>query len=72
MFACVLVYFWLMKVTMLAKDGGSGEQGCDSFYIGEDGPEVYASAVNLLPGERIVGIDMKVILDAVDRYRSGA
>ncbi len=66
---------------MLAKDAGSGETHCPSVYIDaaglahiqgqEDGPDVYAAVSHVLPGERVVGINMQVILDAVDRYRAG-
>jgi hypothetical protein len=69
-----------MKLEMLAKDSGSGEQGCDSCYLGDDqqayvqaqeaSPEIYAAATNLLPGERIVGLAPQVILDAADRIRA--
>lgn len=47
-----------MKLGMLAKDGSSGDQGCDSCYLGDDrrayvqageaSPEVYAAAKNLI------------------------
>ncbi len=52
---------------MLAKDIGSGDQGCPSCYLGDDAkvyvqageasPAAYKAAENLLPGERIVQID---------------
>jgi len=68
-----------MKLDMLAKDGSSGDQGCDSCYLGDDGlayvqaqeasPAAYKAAVNYLPGERIVGLDPQVILDAADQLR---
>lgn len=67
---------------MLAKDTSSGDQGCDSCYLGDDvkiyvqageAPlAAYEAAENLLPGERIVRIDPQVILDAADRLRTRA
>ena len=71
-----------MKLTMLAKDMSSGEQGCPSCYLGDDlmayvqaeeaTSDAYEAAVNLLPRERIVRIDPQVILDAADRIRAHA
>lgn len=71
-----------MELEILAKDAGSGDQGCPSCYLGGDlmvyvqadeaPPAAYAAAVNLLPGERIVRIDSQVILDAADRLRARA
>ncbi|MGH3983772.1 MAG: hypothetical protein ACRDST_14095 [Pseudonocardiaceae bacterium] len=68
-----------MKLEMLAKDTSSGDQGCDSCYLGDDAmvyvqaeeaaPAAYEVAENLLPGERIVRLDPQVILDAADRLR---
>ena len=69
-----------MNLEMLAKDTSSGDQGSPSCYLGDDmkvyvqadeaSPAAYDAAVNLLPGERIVGIDPQVILDAADRLRA--
>ncbi|MGH3941159.1 MAG: hypothetical protein ACRDTG_21490 [Pseudonocardiaceae bacterium] len=69
-----------MKLEMLAKDKSSGDQGSPSCYLGDDmkvyvqadeaSPATYDAAVNLLPGERIVGIDSQVILDTADRLRA--
>jgi hypothetical protein len=69
-----------MELEMLAKDIGSGDQGCPSCYLGDDAkvyvqareasPTAYEAAENLLPGERIVQIDPQVILDAADRLRA--
>lgn len=69
-----------MNLDMLAKDGSSGDQGCDSCYLGDDGlayvqaqeasPEAYQAAVNYLPGEKIVRLAPQVILDAADRIRA--
>ncbi|MGH3921830.1 MAG: hypothetical protein ACRDTH_11570 [Pseudonocardiaceae bacterium] len=71
-----------MKLEMLAKDTSSGDQGCDSCYLGDDvkvyvqaeeaAPAAYEAAENLLPGERIVRIDPQVVLDAADRLRARA
>lgn len=72
-----------MKLEMLAKDESSGDQGSPSCYLGDDvrvyvqadeaSTEVYAAAQNLLPGERIVGIDPQVIpgLPSFPRTTSG-
>ncbi|MGH3824284.1 MAG: hypothetical protein ACRDRA_15860 [Pseudonocardiaceae bacterium] len=69
-----------MKLEMLAKDQDSGEQGCQSCYLGEDvkvhvqaeeaSSEVYAAAENLLPLEKIVSVKPQVILDAADALRA--
>jgi hypothetical protein len=69
-----------MKLELLAKDMSSGDQGCPSCYLGDDmklhvqsdesSPDVYATALNLLPGEKIVAIAPQVILDAADRLRA--
>lgn len=69
-----------MRLEMLAKDTNSGDQGCDSCYLGDDvkvyvqaqeaSPEAYEAAENMLPGERIVRIDRQVILDTADRLRA--
>jgi len=63
-----------MRLEMLAKDSGSGNQGC---YLGDDlqvyvqadeaPQDAHAPAENLLPGEPIVRIDPQVIRDAADR-----
>lgn len=65
---------------MLAKDEGGGETHCPSVYIDTAGlahipraggrPRRLRAASHVLPGERVVGINMQVILDAVDRYRA--
>ncbi len=69
-----------MKLEMLAKDISSGDQGCQSCYLGDDvkvyvqaeeaEPAAYEAAENLLPGERIVRINPQVILDAADRLQA--
>lgn len=69
-----------MNLEMLAKDTNSGEQGCDSCYLGDNrrvyvqaqeaSTEAYAAAVNYLPGERIVELSPQVILDAADQIRA--
>jgi len=62
-----------MRLTMLAKDGGSGEQGCPSIHRDADtgrlvfqGPGVdMAHLPNALPGEQAVALDEAVLRDAV-------
>ena len=61
-----------MKTVQLAKDGDSGNGGCPSVHMREDGmavvqaPEVdadtFAGLPNVLPGERAVYIKPDVIL----------
>lgn len=63
-----------VKTTLLAKDADSGNGGCPSVHMREDGmvvvqaPEVDAETFtqlpNVLPGERAVYIDPQVILQA--------
>jgi hypothetical protein len=70
-----------MKLTMLAKDEGSGKNGCPSCYLDDGGAFVVqgdvldadtaAHLVNLLPGETAVRIKASVIEAAVEKYRSG-
>jgi hypothetical protein len=60
-----------MKIEMLAKDGGSGRDGCPAVYIGETGEAVVQgqlvdddtmdNLLNLLPGETAVRINADVI-----------
>jgi hypothetical protein len=69
-----------MQVEMLCKDNGSGNGGCPSIGLAEDGsavvlaPEVdtetLAGLPNVLPGERAVCIDPDVILRAADIIRA--
>ena len=68
-----------MKTVQLAKDGDSGNGGCPSVHLREDGmavvqaPEVdadtFAGLPNVLPGERGVCIKPDVIIRAADEMR---
>ena len=68
-----------VKTTLLAKDADSGNGGCPSVHMREDGmavvqaPEVDAETFgqlpNVLPGERAVYIDPQVILQAADEIK---
>ena len=68
-----------MKTVQLAKDRDSGNGGCPSVRMREDGmavvlaPEVDADTLagipNVLPGERAVYIKPDVILRAADEIR---
>ncbi len=69
-----------MKPIMLAKDAGSGDDGCPSVYIedGEfvvQGPEVSAAGLadlaNVLPGETAVRISIDVVREALARHDAG-
>lgn len=68
------------KPVMLAKDGGSGEQGCPSVWAQDGeliflGPEVDGGTLghldNVLPGETAVRIKPEVIRAALARYDAG-
>ena len=62
-----------MRLTTLAKDGNSGEQGCPSIHRDEDsgrivfqGPGVdMAHMPNVLPGEQAVVLDEVILRNAV-------
>ena len=65
---------------MLAKDTGSGLDGCPAVYIEGDefvvqGPELSAADAtelkNVLPGETAVRISIDVVRAALARYDSG-
>jgi len=68
-----------MKLTMLAKDADSGNGGCPSVYVREDGmavvqaPEVdaetFSNLQNALPGEKAVYIDPDVIVRAAEKIK---
>jgi len=68
-----------MKTTLLAKDESSGNGGCPSVHLREDGmavvqaPEVdadtFSGLPNVLTGERAVFIDPDVIVRAADEIR---
>jgi hypothetical protein len=61
-----------MRLTTLAKDGNSGEQGCPSIHRDEDsgrivfqGPGVdMAHMPNALPGEQAVVLDEVILRNA--------
>lgn len=70
-----------MKPVMLAKDGGSGDDGCPSVYLVDgdlvvQGTEVTAAElgdlVNVLPGETAVRISIDVVRGALARYDADA
>lgn len=66
-----------MKPIMLAKDAGSGHDGCPSVYI-EDGDFIVqgdevsgtklADLANVLPGETAVRIRVDVVREALAKY----
>jgi hypothetical protein len=67
-----------VELERLAKDGNSGDFGCPSVYLAEDGTFVVQGNVldgatagnleNLLPGEAGVAIAPEVVVEAVRRY----
>ena len=70
-----------MKPVMLAKDSGSGRDGCPAVYIEDgqfvvQGPEVGAAELaeltNVLPGETAVRIKIDVVREALARYAASA
>ncbi len=66
-----------MKLTLLAKDVSSGQAGCKSVYLAENGKLVIqadlideatkANLVNLLAGEGAVEIDVDIVRAALAR-----
>lgn len=70
----------MAELTLLCKDAGSGNGGCPSVYLRDDGlaviqaPEAdagtFGALLNVLPGERAVCIDPDVIIRAADIIRS--
>lgn len=68
-----------MKLTKLYKDPGSGNGGCQTVYLGENGDvviqgdeldaETFAQLENVLPGENAVRIRLDIILGAIERYK---
>jgi hypothetical protein len=62
-----------VRLTTLAKDGNSGEQGCPSIHRDEDsgrivfqGPGVdIAQLPNALPGEQAVALEEVILRNAV-------
>lgn len=69
-----------MKIDMLYKDQGSGNSGCPSVYIAENGSFVIqghildadteANLLNFLPGEGAVSISADIILGAIEAYKA--
>ncbi|MGH3929112.1 MAG: hypothetical protein ACRDTF_03955 [Pseudonocardiaceae bacterium] len=65
-----------MRLERLAKDGDSGEKGCQSFWDDLDssdfvvlGPGVDTTDMeNVLPGEVAVRIKRKIVIEAIRRY----
>lgn len=67
-----------MKLEKLAKSGASGDNGCPTVYLAEDGRLVIQGDLvdsatnseleNVLPGEGAVTISADVVVDAVARY----
>jgi hypothetical protein len=68
-----------MKLTKLYKDPGSGNGGCPTVYLAENGELVVqgnildadttAQLENVLPGESAVRISADIVLGAIERYR---
>ncbi len=68
-----------MKLTLLAKDGSSGRDGCQAVYLAEGGrfgvqgdvvdDDTHANLENLLPGEGGVFIKPEILIEAVRRYQ---
>lgn len=66
-----------MQLDLLAKDGESGNFGCPSVYLADNGDLVVQGHVldadttenlqNLLPGETGVRIKAEIVLEAVRR-----
>ena len=69
-----------MKSYQLAKDDSSGNGGCPSIHMCENGVaaiqgqevdgDTFARLPNVLPGERAVFLDPDVILEAADKIRA--
>lgn len=71
-----------MDLTLIAKDGESGKNGCPSFYDITDAPEdcviqgplldpsTAANLLDVLPGEGAVRIRKQVLIDALARLES--
>lgn len=65
-----------MKVAFLCKDDASGDGGCPSAYLREDGmvviqapevdPDTLGNLLDVLPGERAVYMNPAVILRAAE------
>jgi hypothetical protein len=69
-----------MKTTLLAKDANSGNGGCPSVRMREDGMAVVlgqevdggtlAGIPDVLPGERAVYLNPDIIIRAADKIRA--
>jgi len=65
------------KPIMLAKDPGSGDDGCPALYLHHgrftvQAPEVTTdNLVNVLPGESAVSIDIGTVRRALAAYDAG-
>lgn len=68
-----------MKLTKLHKDPGSGNGGCPTVYIDENGDlvvqghildsDTYSNLENVLPGESAVRIRLDIVTGAIERYQ---
>lgn len=68
-----------MKLAKLYKDPASGNGGCPTVYLAEDGSlvvqgqvvnaDTHANLENPLDGETAVHIDPQIVLGAISRYR---
>lgn len=69
-----------MRLELLAKDKDSGPMGCHAAYLDAGGwftvqgdevdEDTRRQLENVLPGERAVRVKTRVLLDAVDNYRT--
>jgi hypothetical protein len=69
-----------MRLERLAKDNGSGNFGCPTVYLAEDGSLVvqgdlvdaatHANLENVLPGEHAVHIKPAVVIEALRRFQA--
>lgn len=69
-----------MKLTKLHKDPGSGNGGCETVYLGENGylgiqgktldAETRAQLADVLPGEDAVLIRLDIVEAAIAAYRN--
>jgi hypothetical protein len=67
----------LVELELLAKDGDSGNFGCQSVYLAEDGGlviqgdevdgDTHSRLQNVLPGEKAVRIKREVVEEALRR-----
>jgi hypothetical protein len=68
-----------MNLTKLYKDPGSGNGGCPTVYLAENGelvvqgneldPHTESQLENVLPGERGVRISIEIVIGAIERYK---